>query len=445
MRISFFGAAREVTGSNVLLECAGKRILLECGFFQGVKQAEERNYAPFAFDPKTIDFLVICHAHLDHVGRIPKLVREGFDGKIFSTAPTKEIARLVLEDSLKLMIDESKRDKHAPLYSQEDILRSLQLFEAVGYDHELEIADGIKLLFKNAGHILGSASVLITADGKSLFYSSDIGNAPSVLLSAPQTAKSADYVIMESTYGARVHEDVSKRGEKLNSVINGSIATNGVVLIPTFAIERTQELLLDIGHFCQTNNCLIPTFFLDSPLAEKVTQVFEKYPEFLSKKIATGGPGGFGHGNVRMTTTVEQSKEIRLAPNPKIIMAGAGMMNGGRILYHLQDYIEDEKTTLLIVGYQAKGTLGRRILEGEHEIKIYGKKYTVRANIKAIGSYSAHADAPQLLSWLSSIGGVKKVFLVHGESEQAVVFAKKIDAELKIPVEMPQQGESFDL
>ena len=448
MRITFLGAAREVTGSSFLLEAAGKKILLDCGYFQGTRFAEERNFAPFAFDPKSIDFLIICHAHLDHVGRIPKLVKEGFSGKIFSTAPTKEIAQLVLEDSFKLMKEEAKRENHGLLYEERDIPASMSLFETIGYDQELEIYDGVKILFKNAGHILGSASALIQAEGKKVFYSSDIGNTPSALLTPPQTAKSADFVIMESTYGGRVHEDIEKRSGKLNSIISTTIAQNGVLLIPTFAIERAQELLHDIEHFCHAGNCAIPTFYLDSPLGEHVTRVFEKYPEFLSRKVNSEHlsiEDVFGLSRVKITSSVEQSKEIRLSPSPKIIMAGSGMMNGGRILYHIADYIEDPKNTLLIVGYQAKGTLGRRILEGEKEIRVMGRRYQVRANVRAIGSYSAHADSPQLLGWLSSIADAGKVFLIHGESEEALAFGKLVKDKLNLAVVIPQQGESCEL
>ena len=446
MKVSFLGAAREVTGSNILVEAAGHKILLDCGFFQGSIVAEERNYAPFAYDPKSIDALVVCHAHLDHVGRIPKLVREGFAGKIFSTAPTQELASLVMEDNAKLMREEAKKDNHQPLYFEEDIQRALQLFSAVGYDSEVEIVPGIKLTLKNAGHILGSAFAKVCAEGKTLVYSSDLGNVPSKLLDPRENIESADFVICETTYGARVHEDISRRSEKLTSIINSTIANGGVLLIPTFAIERTQELLSDIEHFCVEGNCLVPRFYLDSPLAEKVTKVFEKYPEFLKKGLLDGPDDDiFGLARLKMTSTVEQSKEIDVAPNPKIIIAGSGMMNGGRILFHLQKYIDDPKNTLLIVGYQAKGTLGRRLFDGEKEVKIFGKKFQVRARILAIGSYSAHADAPQLLDWIGKMSGLKRVFLVHGESEQTIAFGKAVFEKLQIEADIPQQGETYEL
>jgi len=285
MRISFYGAAREVTGSNILVEATGKQILLDCGIFQGNKFAEERNFAPFAYHPKEIDFVIVGHAHLDHTGRLPKLVKDGFKGRIYATAPTKELTRLVLEDSAKLAREEARRNNHPPLFSENDIDNLMELFESISYDESIEISPQVKLTFKNAGHILGSAITILDSGGKRLVYTSDLGNKPSELLEPPELILNASYVICESTYGGRTHEDPSRREQKLAEIINTTVFQNGVLLIPTFAIERTQELLHDIEHFCTINKCEKPTFYLDSPLAQKVTEVFEKYPEYLSGKI----------------------------------------------------------------------------------------------------------------------------------------------------------------
>lgn len=444
MRLTFLGAAREVTGASILVEVAGKKILLDCGFFQGSRVAEERNYAPFAFDPSSIDALVVCHAHLDHVGRIPKLVKEGFRGRIYCTAPTKELAYLVMEDNAKLMREEAKRDNHPPLYLDKDIATSMQLFETFRYDGQIEIVPGVKLTLKNAGHILGSAIAVLAVEEVTLVYTSDLGNTPSELLAPPAAIGRADYVICESTYGGRVHEDINMRHEKLSQIINSTIAQNGVLLIPAFAIERAQELLHDIEHFCTVANCAIPTFYLDSPLAEKVTKVFAKYPEYLNRSLAMSHEDIFGLARLKITTTVEDSRAIDLTPNPKIIIAGSGMMNGGRILYHLQNYIDDPQNTLLVVGYQAKGTLGRRLLDGEQTIKIFGKRHQVAATIRAISSYSAHADAPQLVDWISEIDGVKQVFLVHGETEQLLALLQALKSTMDVEVMIPQQNEQYD-
>ncbi|MBI2598970.1 MBL fold metallo-hydrolase [Candidatus Curtissbacteria bacterium] len=446
MKLIFYGACREVTGSNILLEAGGKKILLDCGFFQGSRLAEERNFEPFAYDPSTIDCVIICHAHLDHSGRLPKLYKEGFRGTVYATAPTKELARLVLFDTEKLMSEEARRSGGKVLFSQADIDGVMELFETIGYGESLEIAREVKLTLKNAGHILGSAVAIIEGEGKTLVYTSDLGNSPSELLEPPDTTSAADYAICESTYGGRTHEDIAKRHEKLNAIIENTVRQNGVLMIPTFAIERTQELLHDIEHFCQTENCEVPKLYLDSPLAQKVTQVFEKYPEFLNGKVRSAHDKDiFGLEQVTMTRTVEESQQIDGAPNPKVIIAGSGMLNGGRILFHLQKYIEDAKNTLLIVGYQAAGTLGRRLLDGDSKVKIFGKNFAVRANILTIGSYSAHADNPQMINWLSKIRGIKKVFLVHGEGSEAMSLAKSIKTKLALSALIPQMGEEYNL
>ncbi|KKR78117.1 MAG: RNA-metabolising metallo-beta-lactamase [Candidatus Curtissbacteria bacterium GW2011_GWA1_40_9] len=440
MRISFFGACREVTGSNILVEGAGIKILLECGIFQGVKMAEERNYAPFPFDASSINAVVICHAHLDHVGRLPKLYKDGFRGRAWSTAPTKELTRLVLDDTEKLMNEEAKR------FGEEDVAGFMELFETLDYHERVEIYPGIYLNFLNSGHILGSCVCTLEIEGKVIAYTSDLGNNPSVLLAPPENITRADIVICESTYGGRVHEDVNKRHEKLAGAIAGTTQNRGVLLIPSFAIERTQELLHDIDDFCTITGCEKFNIYLDAPLAVKVTEVFKKYKEYLNMAINSEYADGdlFGLGRVNVTQSVEESKAIENAPNPKIIIAGSGMMNGGRILHHALKYLGDERNALLFVGYQANGTLGRRLFNGEERVKIFGKNIEVRAQIKSIGSYSAHADMPQLTSWISKVEGAKHIFLVHGESEQALALSRELKSKLNIETHLPQQGEGYN-
>lgn len=447
MKITFYGACREVTGSNFLIESNGKKILLECGIFQGFRLAEERNYNPFAYNPAHVDMVIIGHAHLDHTGRLPKLIRDGFAGRIYATAPTKELTSLVLEDNLKLMREEARRDKHPTLYDENDIKKTLELFETISYSQTVEISPSIRLTFKNAGHILGSAITTIEAEGKKIAYTSDIGSGNLQLMEAPEVIDQADYVVSESTYGGRTHEDINRRSEKLANIINRTIAQNGILLIPTFAIERTQELLHDIEHFCTLGNCQKPTFFLDSPLAAKVTRVFGKYPEFLAKKILKAHRGNdyLGLEKVHFTTTVSESQAIANWPNPKVIIAGSGMMNGGRILFHAQKYLADSKNTLLLVSYQPRGSLGRRLIEGERNVRIMGKAINVQADIESIRSYSAHADMPHLVDWLSKVKTCRKIFIVHGESDQALNLKKTIDEKLKIETIIPQQGEGYEL
>ena len=447
MRVSFYGACREVTGSNILVEVGGKKILFDCGLYQGDRSSYERNHAPFLYNPKSIDFVVVGHAHLDHTGRLPKLVKEGFCGRIFSTGPTRELAQLVLEDSERLMREEAQRNDHSPLYSSEDIGKTMELFESLSYNEPIDISPSVRLTLYNAGHILGSAVTKIEADGVTLVYTSDLGNNPSLLLNPPDFIDEADYLISECTYGGRIHEDSSKRMSKLSGIISSVVNKNGVLMIPTFAIERTQELLHDIEDFCTVEGCDKPDFYLDSPLAIKVTNVFKKYASYLNQNVhdVHKDQDFFGFERLHICSTVDESKAINTAPNPKVIIAGSGMMNGGRILFHIKNYIGDPNNTLLIVGYQAKGTLGRRLFDGEKEISVFGEKITIRAQVVAIGSYSAHADSVQLVNWISKIGNLKRVFLVHGENEQALFLSSQIEKKLKIITTIPQKNEVYSL
>lgn len=447
MRISFYGACREVTGSNILLESGSSKILLDCGLFQGSNLSEERNYSSFGFKPADISCVITCHAHLDHTGRLPKLVKEGFSGRIFATEPTRELTQLVLEDSEKLMREAAERNNHPTLYDKRDIEKVMSLFEVIDYEKKTEVVSGIFVTLKNAGHILGSAIAVIELEGKKLIYTSDLGNTPSQLLEPPAFIEEGDIVICESTYGGRIHEDIGTRKTKLAQIIAGTIKENAVLIIPSFAIERTQELLHDIEDFCMVEGCEKPTFYLDSPLAQKVTAVFKKYPKFLRAGIFKEHEDAdiFGLERLKITGSVEDSKQIRNAPNPKVIIAGSGMMNGGRILYHARDFLGDAQNRLLIVGYQSQNTLGRRILDGEKQIKILGRLITVRAGVLAIGSYSAHADSLQMVSWLEKIKGLKQVFLVHGEGDQMLALSETIKNKLNIESKMPQLGESFEV
>jgi len=447
VRLTFLGATREVTGSSILLEASGKKVLLDCGLFQGTRMSEERNYSPFPFRASEIDFVIVCHAHLDHTGRLPKLAREGFTGKVFATAPTRELTQLVLEDSEKLMEEKAERENILPLYKIEDVSRILDQFETLSYEQTVEISPEIKITLKNAGHILGSAVAFVESRGVRLAYTSDLGNVPSLLLNPPAHIDNADYIICESTYGGRVHEDVKSRRLKLAEVINNTISQNGILMIPSFAIERTQELLHDIEDFCSVSGCDRPTFYLDSPLAQKVTAVFGKYPEYMSATLQKNHKNRnfFGLERIHFSNSVDESKQLELAPNPKVIIAGSGMMNGGRILHHLLNFASDGKNSILILGYQAQGTLGRRIFEGNREVRIYGKKVIVNAQIKSIGSYSAHADMPQIVDWLSYSKNVKTIFLTHGEVDQQLTLSSTIKSELGKQVIIPQMGESHDL
>lgn len=448
LRLTFNGAAKEVTGSNHLLEIGTDKILIDCGLFQGSKFADEKNYEPFPYDPIKITALILTHAHLDHCGRIPRLLREGFRGKIYATSPTAALTEIILLDSANIMRKEAEREGRAPLFTEEDITDVLAHFHALEYDQREEITEDIKFRLRDAGHILGSAYVEIQTLGKKILFTGDLGNSPAPLIEKLAPSLGCDILICESTYGNRVHEDLKKREQQLRDVIIKTIERKGVLLIPAFALERTQELLHALDHLIETSSIPSIQVILDSPLAIKATNIFTAYHKYFNHEAEEHfkRDNFFHFKNLLTTVTHEESENITNIPGPKIIIAGAGMMNGGRILHHAANYLPDGNNTLLIVGYQANGTLGRRLLEGERTVKIYGDDVHVNANIMAIGSYSAHADQHQILDWFKTMQYFpKKIFLVHGEEASEDGLKQAILAKFDTEVIEPEWKQSFDL
>ncbi len=448
LRLTFNGAAKEVTGSNHLLEIGTEKILIDCGLFQGTRFAEAKNFEPFPYDCTRVGSLILTHAHLDHCGRIPKLIKEGFTGKIYATAPTAELCEIILLDSAHLMIKEAERDHHEPLYTLEDIDEVLARFQTINYGERVTLANDISFRLHDAGHILGSAYAEINAIGKTLLFSGDLGNSPAPIIGKLENAMGCDVLISESTYGNRIHEDVKKREEQLKQIIISTIQKKGVLLIPAFALERTQELLHALDHLISLDEIPDCKIILDSPLAIKATNIFQEYNNFFNRddKAEFQRNNFFRFKNLVTTISHEDSLRIVEMPGPKIIIAGAGMMNGGRILHHAQNYLGDANNTLLIVGYQAANTLGRKLLEGERHVKIYGQDLTVNANVAAIGAYSAHADQKQILAWLSQMQYFpKQIFLVHGEEQSEDGLKEAIVAKFQTEVIEPEWKQSFDL
>lgn len=444
-KISFLGAAREVTGSMFLVESSnGKKVLVDCGLHQGSKLDERRNYDSLPFDAKSIDLVVVTHAHLDHVGRLPKLVKDGFNGPVILTAPTADLMHLVLVDAQGIMEDDATKVGHEPLYGVEDINRLMQKVERVEYDVTTTL-HGMTVRLVDAGHILGSSSAQLIDNGKTIVFSGDLGNAGAPILQPTKAPEQADVVVMESTYGGRVHEPIGERENILRQTIMETVNRRGVLMIPAFAIERSQEILYEIDQLQKEKKIPQLPIFLDSPLAINATAVFERYSQFWNKEsqvLKSSGDDFFRFPGLKQTVTVQQSKEINEVAPPKIIIAGSGMMEGGRILHHLQRYLPNEKSTLLVVGYQAKGTLGRELLDRVSRVKIHGQWVNVRAQIKPIGAYSAHADGPQLLLWLSKFTQKPKhVYLVHGENGEMETLAANIKKDLNIAVTIPSQGD----
>ena len=443
MKISFHGGAREVTGACYLLEAGQTKILIDCGLFQGSEECADLNFEKFKFRPKEVDALIVTHGHLDHVGRIPKLIREGFGGTIYSTAPTRDLTRVILEDAYSL----AKR-KDEELYSQEDLGRAFQLWQAVSYDEEF-IVGGLKLKILPAGHILGSGFVKIQAEEKQILFTGDVGNVPSALLPPPASSRGAEYLIVESTYGNRAHEGEEDKVLKLERAVEDVTARKGVLMIPAFATERSQDILFLLNEMLHFRRIPEIPVFVDSPLATKVTEIFEKYPAYYKEEIQNlylEHPNLFKFKKLQFTETTEESKKINDAPPPKAIIAGSGMMQGGRILHHLRRYLPDPNSILLVVGFQAAGSLGRRLIDGERVVKIFGDEIEVRAEIRKINGFSAHADNPELFTFVESAKDtLKRVFVVHGEEAQALHFMQEIKDRLGIQADAPTVYEEFEI
>lgn len=442
MKISFHGATREVTGSCYLVETDRQRILVDCGMFQGSVFADAKNFRDFGFDPTTIDALIVTHAHLDHVGRIPKLIKAGFKGKIFATPPTVDLTKLVLEDAEQVMEDAYKREMRPKLYELEDVERAMDLFIPSEYSKRFQIGD-VAFRFRDAGHILGSSFVeMEQKGGPRIAFSGDLGNVPDPILKPTAQLAEQDVLIIESTYGNRLHEHIDSRDEDLKTHILQTIKKKGVLLIPAFAVERTQELLFELDQLT-TRKAIPPVdIYLDSPLAIKASAVMERYPEYYNQNtlhLVRTGDDPFEFPRLHKTSTREDSKVINSAPKPKIIIAGSGMMNGGRILHHLVRYLGSPSTTVLIIGYQAHGTLGRKLYTGEKMVDVLGERINVKAEIHSIGAYSAHADQRQLLNWVQHAEHAPShIYCTHGEEAASAALASRITEEMGIPADVPR-------
>ena len=455
MTLSFYGGVEQVTGACYLLEgnpSAGSgraaKILVDCGLFQCPLFCSERNNNPFPFDVRLIDALFITHAHIDHIGRIPKLIREGFRGKIYSTAPTKDFAAIMLEDSLGILEKEASAGKKGILYKEEDIAKALSLWEAKEYYDEIGVGD-VKVRLSNAGHILGSAMVEVVVGGEKVIFSGDLGNITNPLLPLSDEPKEATYLVLESTYGDRIHEDAPRRKTKFERVIENAVHRGGTLLIPAFSLERTQELLFELNSLVENERIPKVKVFIDSPLAIKATEIYKTHSRFFSKeakRIIKSGDDLFRFPNLSFTKSTEESRAINDVSGPKIIIAGAGMMQGGRILHHAKRYLSDPQNSILFIGYQSAGSLGRRILERERQVTILGEHISVLAEVYAIGGYSAHADYEKLMGFVEKTRDtLKKVFLVQGEPRAALFLAQRVRDYLGVFASLPHFGETVEL
>ena len=443
MKISFHGGAREVTGACYLLETAQAKILIDCGLFQGAHEAGPANSTAFPFAAGDIDALMVTHAHIDHIGRIPKLVREGFRGAIYSTAATRDLALPLLEDALRLAEREGK-----PFYAKKDLQTAFALWRAMPYGAP-QTAGDTQVTLWNAGHILGSAMVEIRAEEKKILFTGDLGNSPSVLLPPPEIVRDIAYLIIESAYGNRAHEAPEDRVLLLERIVEDTVARGGTLVIPAFATERTQDILHLINEMLLFKRIPDVPVFVDSPLAIRITEVYERHlqeyrPEI--RELFGRHPKLFRFKKLRFTADAEESKAIAGVHGSKIVIAGSGMMQGGRVLHHLRRYLPDQRSILLIVGFQAAGSLGRRLIEGANQVNIFGEDVTVRAEVRKINGFSAHADAPQLLAFVEqNRDTLKRVFVVQGEDAPAEALAQAIRDRLGISAEAPRLHDTVEV
>lgn len=453
LKLTFCGGAGKVTGSNFLVEDDTNKILIDCGIEQGRDFSEASVYGPFPYDPKSIQALVVTHAHLDHVGRIPKLVRDGFRGKIFMTPPTRDLAELILHDSVTLLAAEAKRRGLPRLYEEKDVSLTFSLVETLGYHEEKEVAPGLSVYLRNTGHILGSASVRVTgSDGTTIVVTSDIGNSPSPLLPDWEATPDADALVMESVYGDRLHPSGQGRVELLRDTLKKAIARGGAILIPAFSMERTQLMLYELSNFFDAGDLPKIPVFLDSPLAIKVTDVYEKYgptyfkPDAEAEMKREGSLFEFPF--LTKTLSHEESEDIAETPNPKIIIAGAGMSHGGRIGHHEVRYLPDPKTTLFMVGYQAPGSPGRLLRDGAPIVRLNGQEVTVRAKVELLEGWSAHADRDELLQFAETALSEKRpkiIFTALGEPSAARFLAQRIHDFLGARAVVPEAGQTWEV
>lgn len=446
--LTFHGATGEVTGANFLLEIDGKKILIDCGMHQGTASEEDKNFTAFAYDPSEIDILFVTHAHQDHIGKIPKLVRDGFAGVIYSTPPTRDIATLMFEDALGLLEDDAKLRHVDAIYDENDIRKAEAMWKGIPYHDPVIVTNDLKVIGYDAGHVLGSTMWEFNFKGKKMLFTGDLGNTPTTLLRDTEVFEEPQFLLMESVYGDRNHEQEDRR-EHLCRVINDTAAQHGTLMIPSFSLERTQEILFDVDQLVRNHRIQSMPIFLDSPLAISITEIYLKYPDYLNKEargLSQHGDPLFDFPGLTVTHTRDESKAINFAQDPKIIIAGSGMMNGGRITHHAIQHLGEERATLLLVGYQAVGTLGRAIQAGDKSVRIHDHQVDVRCRVETISGYSGHKGSDQLVEFVDSIKkNIETVFCVMGEERAQETLAQRLRDQVGVHSVVPKEGERVEL
>ncbi|SCY65663.1 MBL fold metallo-hydrolase RNA specificity domain-containing protein [Alkaliphilus peptidifermentans] len=467
MDIKFLGASKVVTGSNFLITTEKYKILIDCGLFQGKEELERLNYEEFQFIPSEIDFLMLSHAHIDHSGRIPKLVKEGFKGKIICTKATKDLADIMLVDSGHIQESDAewlnkKRNRAGkppiqPLYTSEDARLSLNYFDPVLYNQKVQLNEGISVRFKDAGHILGSSilELWITdkADTVKIVYSGDLGIKGKPIIRDPETIEEADYLILESTYGNRLHEDLNGRTSKLTNIINSTVSRGGTVIIPSFAVGRTQELIYELKKYYENTDNLdaflkVP-IYIDSPMAISATEIFKRNSNCFddeAKKIIFDGVDPLNFENLHFVRSHQESMRLNEVDFPKVIITTNGMCTAGRIRHHLKHNLWKSKNSVVFVGYQAEGTLGRILKDGVKNVKLLGEEIAVLAEIHSVEGFSGHADQSNLIDWVKEFKKrPKKIFIVHGEVDASQALSERISSQLGIDTIIPDVGHTFKI
>ena len=452
-KVTFYSGVGTVTGANFLLEIGGKRILVDCGLIQGEKFAMRENRDVFGYEPSSIDILFITHAHLDHVGRIPKLVKEGFKGIIYSTPETLSLAELILEDALGILEKEARDEGVLPMYEDIDLRNAISLWKTIPYHTQTDF-DGFSIYLKDAGHILGSAMIEFTwknekDEMKKVLFTGDLGNSPTPLLKNTENPEGVDYMIMESVYGDRNHEPKDERVARLKQIINETIARGGTVVIPSFSMERTQVIIYELNKLIESKEIPSVPVYIDSPLATRITDIYKASTNLFNDKAQgeiRDGDDIFNFPRLLFTASSQMSHEIDHSKLPKIIVAGSGMSVGGRVIHHEERYLEDPKSTILLVGYQSIGTLGRHLVDGAKTVNISSNKIKVKAKIETIFGYSSHKDSDHLVEFVDkTANSLKRVFVVMGEPKASTFLSQRLRDEIGVNATVPERGVVYEL
>jgi metallo-beta-lactamase family protein len=451
IKITFAGGTGAVTGANFLVEALGSeqeiKFLVDCGLEQGTKSADQNNWAPFPYDASSVDYLFITHAHIDHIGRIPKLIYDGFRGTIYSTVPTKDITELMLEDTAHIL-GKGDNELLKKIYTDENIRQALSQWKVVDYHQDIAIGPLI-FRYRDAGHVLGSGMLELIYNNKKIIFTGDLGNSPSPLLRDTEEVKNVDYMLMESVYGDRNHMARDKRRLRLEQIIEDNYKRKGTLVVPTFSLERSQELLFEINELVENKRIPQMPIFFDSPLGIRLTKIYRQYGQYFNEFARTqlkDGDDIFNFPGLKSTLLTDESKEIVKEDNPKIIIAGSGMSNGGRILHHEANFLPDANNTLLLTGYQGAGTLGRIIQDGAKNIRINGQDIEVKAHVEFIEGYSGHKDSDHLIEFVEQTAdSLKAVYVAMGEPKSSMFLTQRLRDYLGVMAYAPEQGDVVEL